>query len=245
MTSSTQNESNKVNHSTLVKGNPPEGKTTAVVAVMRGNLKHGYHRHHSNKHYKKQIVRVLLDSGSDGDLVFVSKDKPMLLPYSKRLVPQSWNTSNGIFQTKRKARVELNFFDYSDSKRYYSEPDVVEYNKDRKPQYDLILGNETMKELGIVLDFKSKTMTIDEITLPMRNINLLQGSSTLRVLKLNNSLAKKPLSTLDATKRATCILDAKYANDITNGSRQRRLFRTSHREKGLQSTCWPRITIGV
>ena len=61
MTSSTQNESNKVNHSTLVKGDPPEGKTTAVVAVMRGNLKHGYHRHRSNKHYKKQIVRVLLD----------------------------------------------------------------------------------------------------------------------------------------------------------------------------------------
>ncbi len=26
MTSSTQNESNKVNYSTLVKGNPPEGK---------------------------------------------------------------------------------------------------------------------------------------------------------------------------------------------------------------------------
>ena len=103
---------------------------------MRGNSKHGYHRHCSNKHYKKKIVLVLLDSGSDGYLVFVNKDEPILLPYSKRLVPQSWNTSNGIFQTKRKARVELNFFDYSDSKQYYSEPDVVEYRKDSKPQYD-------------------------------------------------------------------------------------------------------------
>jgi hypothetical protein len=37
MTSSTQNESNKVSHSTLVKEDPPEGKTTAVVAVMRAN----------------------------------------------------------------------------------------------------------------------------------------------------------------------------------------------------------------
>jgi hypothetical protein len=113
---------------------------------MRGNPKHGYHRHRSNKHHKKQIVWVLLDSGSDGHLVFVNKDKPMLLPYSKRLVPQSWNTSNGIVQTKGKARVELNFFDFSDSKWYYSEPGVVEYRKDSKPQYDLILGNETMKE---------------------------------------------------------------------------------------------------
>jgi hypothetical protein len=48
-----------------------------------------------------------------------------------------------------------------------------------------------MKELDIVLDFKSKTIIIDEITLPMRNINLLQGSNTLRALKLNNSLAKE------------------------------------------------------
>jgi hypothetical protein len=74
-------------------------------------------------------VLVLLDSGSDGDLVFVNKDKPVLLLYSKRLVPQSWNTSNRIFQTKPKARVELKFFDYSDSKRYYSEPDVVEMER--------------------------------------------------------------------------------------------------------------------
>ncbi len=89
-------------------------------------------------------MQVLLDSGSERDLVFVSKDKPILLPYSKRLIPQSWNTSNGIFQTMRKSRVELNFFDYSDSKGYYSEPNVVEYEMNSKPQYDLILGTETM-----------------------------------------------------------------------------------------------------
>ncbi len=71
----------QVSNSTPIKKNPPEGKTTAVVAVMRGDSKHGYHRHHHrNKHYKKKIVRVLLDSGSDGDLVFVNKDKPILLP---------------------------------------------------------------------------------------------------------------------------------------------------------------------
>jgi hypothetical protein len=45
-------------------------------------------------------------------------------------------------------------------------------------------------------------------------INLLQGSSTLRALKLNNSLAKEPLSTLDATKRVTHILDAKHVKAV-------------------------------
>jgi hypothetical protein len=155
-------------------------------------------------------VQVLLDSGSDRDLVFVSKDKSMLLPYSKRLVPQSWNTSNGIFQTKHKARVELSFFDYSDSKRYYSEPDVVEYGEDSKLHHDLILGSETMKELGIILDFKTKAITIDEITLSTRNINHLHGTSKFQMRKLNNSLAMEPKSTLDATKHVTQILDGKY-----------------------------------
>ncbi len=99
------------NYSTPTTSNPPEGKTTAVIAVMRGNPKDGYTRQHSNKHCKQRIVRGLLDSGSDGNLIFVSKDKPILLPYSNRLVPQLWNTLNGIFQTRRKAWVELNFIE--------------------------------------------------------------------------------------------------------------------------------------
>ncbi len=68
---------------------PPEGKTTAIVAVIRGRSKLGHHRQRSNKHYKRNLVQVLLDSGSDGDLIFIDKDKPMLHPSAKRLVPQS------------------------------------------------------------------------------------------------------------------------------------------------------------
>jgi hypothetical protein len=56
-----------------------------------------------------------------------------------------------------------------------------------------------MKEIGIVLDFKAKMITIDGITLPMRNINLLQDASTIHALKLNNSLAMEPKRTQDAT----------------------------------------------
>jgi hypothetical protein len=158
--SSSQNEGLHVNYSTPTNKYPPEGKTTAVIALIRGKPKDGY-CHHSNKHYKQKLVRVLLDSGSDGDLVFVSKDKPILLPYLKRLVPQSWDTSNGIFQTKRKSMVELNIFEYSECKRYFIKPVVVEYKKGSRPKYDLILGTETMKELGVVLDFKAKRRTID------------------------------------------------------------------------------------
>jgi hypothetical protein len=177
---------------------------------MRGRPKHGHHCQRSNKHYKQKLVRVLLDSGSDSNLVFVNKDKPMLLPSSKRLVPQSWNASNGMFQTKRKAEIELNFFEYSNSERYLAEPDIMEYDKNNKPQYDLILGVKTMKKYGIILNFKDKMIINNEVKFPMQNINYLQGSSTLRVLKLNHSLAMELQNTQDATKHVTWILDAKY-----------------------------------
>ncbi len=112
---------------------PPEGRTTTIIAVMRGRPKHSHHRQCSNKHYKQKLVRVLLDSGSDGDLIYVDKDKPMLLPSLKRLVLQSWNTLNGRFQTKQKTEFELNFFEYSNSKRYLAAPDIVENDKINKP----------------------------------------------------------------------------------------------------------------
>ncbi len=92
MTSSSQKGKILKKNSIIPNKAPPEGRTTAIVAVMRGRPKHSHHRQCSNKHY------VLLDSGFDGDIVFVDKDKSMLLPSSKRLVPQSWNTSNGSFR---------------------------------------------------------------------------------------------------------------------------------------------------
>jgi hypothetical protein len=101
-----------------------------------------------------------------------------------------------MFWTKRKAGIELNFFEYSNSKRYLAEPDIIKYNENNKPQYDLILGVKTMKEFGIILDFKDKIITVDEVKLPIGNINYLQGSSTLRALKLNHSLAMEPHSTV-------------------------------------------------
>jgi hypothetical protein len=116
---------------------------------MRGKPKHGHHHQSSNKHYKQKLVRVLLDSGTDSNLVFVNKDKPMLLPSSKRLVPQSWNTSNEMFQTKRKAEIKLNFFEYSDSKRYHQKQHYVRY------YLDIVSNCLEMYNLGIISTFST------------------------------------------------------------------------------------------
>ncbi len=52
--------------------------------------------------------------------------------------------------------------------------------------YDLIIGKQTMHDLGVVLDFKESTIQIDEILLPMRDIaNLQLKTSISRALKCN------------------------------------------------------------
>ncbi len=164
----------------------------------------------------------------------VDKDKPMLLPSSKRLVPQSWNILNGRFQTKQKAEIELNFFEYSDSKRYLVASDIVECDKNNKPQYDLILGVKTMKKYGIILYFKDKMITVNEVELPMQNINYLQGSSTLRALRLNHSLAIEPQSTQVATKCVMQILDAKYQKaDLQSIVKDNRKHLSANQQKKL------------
>jgi hypothetical protein len=93
MTLSSQNKELLNNKSFLPKKDQPEGKTTATIAVIRGKPKDGHHRHRSNKHYKQKLVRVLLDSGSDSNLIFIKNDNPCCFPPQK-----GWFYSCGILQ---------------------------------------------------------------------------------------------------------------------------------------------------
>jgi len=79
-----------------------------------------------------------------------------------------------------------------------------------KPAFDLILGVNTLRELGIVLDFWTKTITVDEITLPMRNINKLSTKSRIERAWTVNNMLHEPESTEEATQHALGILDAIY-----------------------------------
>ncbi len=65
--------------------------------------------------------------------------------------------------------------EYSSSIKALIRLDIVEYYPGTdKPMYDIIIGKQTMHNLGVVLDFKESTIQIDKILLPMRNITNLQ-----------------------------------------------------------------------
>ena len=91
-----------------------------------------------------------------------------------------------------------------------------------------------MKEYCIILDFKDNMITVNEVKLPMRNINYLQGSSTIHALRLNHSLAIEPQSTQVATKCVMQILDAKYQKaDLQSIVKDNRKHLSANQQKKL------------
>jgi len=98
--------------------------------------------------------------------------------------------------------INLSFVEYSLSKSVHLTPDIVEYDTGATaPLYDLIIGKQTLHDIGAVLDSKEKTITIDSILWPTRNIVNLQ---------VKPSVTQEPISTPKATKRFIGILDAKH-----------------------------------
>ena len=64
--------------------------------------------------------------------------------------------------------LDIIFPEFSESKIMHLKPDIVDTPETGgKPAYDLILGTETLAKLGVILDFESKTITIDQCKLNM------------------------------------------------------------------------------
>ncbi len=81
----------------------------------------------SGLYVKNKTIRVLIDSGSSGDLLFMKKGSSKRIYVVKRVVPQSWGTSNGTFVTDRVGNIEISIVEYSASKKVRLQPDIVEY----------------------------------------------------------------------------------------------------------------------
>jgi hypothetical protein len=102
--------------------------------------------------------------------------------------------------------------EYSASKKVRLQPHIIENSPgDQAPMYDLIIGKQTMHNLGVKLEFHKEIISIDKILLPMRNIANLQLKPRItRALRENTCFAQEPISTRSTTKLVVEILDAKY-----------------------------------
>ena len=152
-------------------------------------------------------LRILFDSGSEGDLFFVRRKD--LEPYDsyEKAFPTSWGTSSGRFKTRMMAKINLLLPEFSQNKVMSVEPDVKVVDDDHTFSYDLIIGIETLAQWGAILDFFEGTMTIDGQTIPLREHTALDDKR--RLMNIYRA-ATEPAATKEETERVTRILDAKY-----------------------------------
>ena len=126
-------------------------------------------------------MRVLCDSGSDGNLLFIREGTKSIIPYKERCAPQQWRTSNGTFKTTNVGKLKLLFPEFSSSKVATIKADIVTVpKKDAAPIYDLIIGIESLAELGAILNFADKSITIDHVVLPMKPHDQLMDPTVLQ-----------------------------------------------------------------
>jgi len=178
-----------------------KGASTQVIGLPLFNRK--------RNNMPRRPYRVLLDSGSDGDILFVRKDTSDVVPTTKRIRPQKWKTSAGVFTTYDQGdQLEFSFPEFNESKTFITQPDIVYLEKSKiPPTYDLILGVETLTKLGAILNFQELSVTINQQTLPMKSFDQLRNFKDLRE---QMKAFTEPASTRQATSRVSEILDAKY-----------------------------------
>jgi hypothetical protein len=98
---------------------------------------------------KNKTIRVLLDSGSSGDLLLMKKGSSKRISIVKQIVPQLWGTSNGTFVSDRVGNIEISFVEYLASKKVCLQPNIVEYSRgDQVPMWcgACLGGSKTCKK---------------------------------------------------------------------------------------------------
>ena len=134
---------------------------------------------------------MLLDTGLSGDLLFIAKgsQNQKFIPTLKRAVPPIENSTTG----KVTAVVAiLQVFG-----------DTLNNSRNANPGKTLSKPNTRLNSKSKpCMISEEKTIAIDSILLPMRNIVYLQlKPSVTRALRHNTSQAQEPVSTRNATKR--------------------------------------------
>ncbi len=138
---------------------------------------------------------VLLDSGASGSIISSEITKKLRIVKSPKC---TWNTAAGPLETNLKTKVQLMLPELSETK-------LIEWNmhivSSKTMNYDIIIGRDMLEELGIIIDFKSKQITWDEISVPMR---------TMTEMKHDGYFINDSETITKATARVKRILDAHY-----------------------------------
>ena len=133
------------NYKNAVKGNGIAAAAVAVPVFRDG-------------HKPKRAWCVLLDSGLDGDLIFIKTADVKVRNPIKRTHPLVWGTSNGDFKTTQTGNVDIKFTEFSRNKIFSVKPDIIVLDKNApNPDFDMILGVDTLRKFWVMINFAEES----------------------------------------------------------------------------------------
>ena len=110
-------------------------------------------------------MKILLERGASASIVHHSYVRKNDFTKSKNI--HKWTTMAGTFKTTRSMKIELRLLELNSTANITVKCHVTK----EKSNYDLIIGRDVLRELGITLDFSNNTTNWQDITIPMKPIN--------------------------------------------------------------------------
>ena len=143
-----------------------EEKINDLVLIIFGTIMQnkGNPNGKANK-IRNKSVKILLDSGASANIVHNSYVRKENFTKEKQIV--NWSTVAGNFQTTRTAKLDLKLSELNSTANVTVKCHVTK----QKSNYDLIIGRDTMSELGITLNFADNTTHWQQNYVKMKPIN--------------------------------------------------------------------------
>ena len=108
-----------------------------------------------------KTITALLDSGASSTIMYSSTIKNQK---NTEFSPTTWSTANGSFETVAKSSVAFILPELTEQRVVHAN---VHVTTKRLNNYDMIIGRDLLTELGLRLDFDSKTITWDDYYCPI------------------------------------------------------------------------------
>ena len=147
------------------------------------------------KHGTPKCIHLiaLLDSGTSDTIMEEQFAKKLRTRESEAT---NWNTAAGNFNTNRRCKINMQLPEISPTMTITSD---VHLTKSISPRYDMIIGRDMMKELGILLDFQNSLIQYGHMQVPMTDMDNLP--SLVKVVADYNLMGTAPKSALSSNLR--------------------------------------------
>ena len=172
-----------------IDSNSSQSKELDLAPILYGRLRTEI------KSPNPKTIKILLDSGASASIIKYNNVEKLRLKQQQN--PLKWKTAAGELSTNYKVAIEFSLPELHESRMVQWTVHVAK----TCGNYDLILGRDIMRELGLTFSFLNCTITWDENSIPMKDSNCTVSNSYF----IHDSPAVE-----DSTERVKRILDAKY-----------------------------------